>query len=138
MERHQVALYLSSMAVGSCLRGAGRMESGLRHLVPLRARCATVDQLRPHAPGLMNVGQHKDACSQGVVLAATLEPRFWLRCSFPSLIPRGSRCFSCSDCSAGSMRGLRCGLYVYRRRNIEGLLAATPYSGPQILSISMD
>lgn len=118
MERHQVALYLGSMAVGVACAGLGGWSQVSEHLVPyaLGALLWTNFALMPLAG--MNVGQHKMLVRR-VVLAATLGTPILVALLVPLFIPGGrSRCFSCSDCSAGSMRGLRRGLYVYRRRGI--------------------
>lgn len=118
VERHQVALYLGSMAVGVACAGLGGWSQISEQLVPyaLGALLWTNFTLMPLSG--MNVGQHKMLVRR-VVLAATLGTPILVALLVPLFIPGGrSRCFSCSDCSAGSMRGLRRGLYVYRRRGI--------------------
>lgn len=118
VERHQVALYLGSMAVGVACAGLGGWSQVSEHLVPyaLGALLWTNFALMPLAG--MNVGQHKMLVRR-VVLAATLGTPILVALLVPLFNPEGrSRCFRCSNCSVGSMRGLRCGLYVYYRRGI--------------------
>ena len=136
VERHQVALYLGSMAVGVACAGLGGWSQVSEHLVPyaLGALLWTNFALMPLAG--MNVGQHKMLVRR-VVLAATLGTPILVAPLVSLFIPEGGPIAlatvivllaPCVDyvvvfaCIAGG---------EYR-----GLLATTPYLlGTQIVSI---
>ncbi len=113
MERHQVALYLASMAVGVACAGLSGWSLVSEQFVPyaLGALLWTNFALMPLTG--MSTGQYKKLThcrfrdsTSGCPAGLLLHPRGWPRCS------------SCGDCFAGSMRGLRCGFYVYCWRGI--------------------
>ncbi len=88
VERHQVALYLGSMAVGVACAGLGGWSQVSEHLVPyaLGALLWTNFALMPLAG--MNVGQHKMLVRR-VVVAATLGTPILVALLVPLFIPEG-------------------------------------------------
>lgn len=136
VERHQVALYLGSMAVGVACAGLGGWSQISEQLVPyaLGALLWTNFTLMPLAG--MNVGQHKMLVRR-VVLAATLGTPILVALLVPLFIPEGGPV----ALAAAIVLLAPCVDYVVVFTCIaggeyRGLLAATPYLlSAQILSI---
>lgn len=136
LERHQVALYLVSMAAGVACAGRGGWSQVSEQLVPyaLGALLWTNFALMPLAG--MNVGQHKMLVRR-VVLAATLGTPILVALLVPLFNPEGGPV----ALAAVIVLLAPCVDYVVVFTCItggeyRGLLAATPYLlGTQILYI---
>ena len=138
VERHQVALYLGSMAVGVACAGLGGWSQVSEHLVPyaLGALLWTNFALMPLSG--MSAGQHK-RLTHTVVLVAALGTPVLVALLVPLFIPEGGPV----ALAAAIVLLAPCVDYVVVFTCIAGgeypgLLAATPYLlSAQILSISI-